>query len=71
MPDRPITYRGVVYPRQCDPMAYMEMRNDETGEIVATAEMTRVHRDTARRKSCPLPSASAGRTRARIVPGMP
>jgi acyl-CoA thioester hydrolase len=126
MLDLPITYRGVVYPWQCDHMGHMnvmwyvgkfdeaawqffstfgltpsflreqgrgmaavqqnitykcelragdvvsirsgvlemkekairffhEMRNDETDEIAATAEMTGVHLDTVRRKSCPFP----------------
>jgi acyl-CoA thioester hydrolase len=32
-----------------------EMKNDETREIAATAELTAVHIDTTLRKSCPLP----------------
>ncbi|HWS16298.1 MAG TPA: thioesterase family protein [Candidatus Methylomirabilis sp.] len=139
MTDLPITYRGVVYPWQCDHMGHMnvmwyagkfdeatwqffatfgltpsflreqgrgmaavqqnitykrelrpgdivsirsgilemkekairffhEMRNDETGEIAATAEMTGVHLDAVRRKACPFPEDVFGRARALIVP---
>jgi len=138
MPDLPITYRGVVYPWQCDHMGHMnvmwyvgkfdeatwqfftsfgltpsflreqgcgmaavqqnitykrefragdvvsirsgvlevkektirffhEMRNDETGEIAATAELTGVHLDTSRRKSCPFPETVFERARALVV----
>ena len=139
MPDLPITYRGVVYPWQCDHMGHMnvmwyvgkfdeatwqilsmlgltpsflrvqnrgmgavqenitykrellpgevvavrsgvleirekvirlfhEMRNDETGEVAATAEITAVHMDTVRRKSCPFPGQVFERAGALIVP---
>jgi len=139
MPDLPITYRGVVYPWQCDHMGHMnvmwyvgkfdeatwqilsmlgltpsflrvqnrgmgavqenitykrellpgevvavrsgvleirekvirlfhEMRNDETGEVAATAEITAVHMDTERRKSCPFPGQVFERAGALIVP---
>ena len=139
MTDLPVTYRGVVYPWQCDHMGHMnvmwyvgkfdeatwqffatfglspsylreqgrgmaavqqniayrrelragdvvsvrsvvlevkekairflhEMRNDETGEIAATAEMTGVHLDTVLRKSCPFPERSFERARALIAP---
>jgi len=139
MTDLPITYRGVVYPWQCDHVGHMnvmwyvgkfdeatwqffatfglspsylreqgrgmaavqqniaykrelragdvvsirtgalevkekairflhEMRNDETGEIAATAEMTGVHLDTVRRKSCPFPEHVFERACALIVP---
>jgi acyl-CoA thioester hydrolase len=48
---------------------FHEMRNDETGEVAATAEMTGVHLDTVRRKSCPFPEQSFERARLLIVPG--
>jgi acyl-CoA thioester hydrolase len=48
---------------------FHEMYNDETGEIAATAEMTGVHLDTARRKSCPFPEQAFDRARALILPG--
>ena len=47
---------------------FHEMRNDETDEIAATAEMTGVHLDTVRRKSCPFPEQVFERARALIVP---
>ncbi|MBI5905692.1 MAG: thioesterase family protein [Deltaproteobacteria bacterium] len=46
-----------------------EMRNDETGEVAATAEMTGVHMDTSKRKSCPFPETVLERARALIIPG--
>ena len=48
---------------------FHEMRNDETDEIAATAEMTGVHLDTVRRKSCPFPEQVFERARALILPG--
>ena len=45
-----------------------EMRNDETGEIAAIAEMTGVYLDTVRRKSSPFPEEIFERGRALIVP---
>lgn len=44
-----------------------EMRNDETGEIAATAEMTGVHLDTVKRKACPFPESVVGQVRAALV----
>jgi len=138
MSDLPITYRGVVYPWQCDHMGHMnvmwyvgkfdeatwqlfamfgltpsflreqdrgmaavqqsitykrelragdvisirsgileirekvirffhEMYNDETGDVSATTEITAVHMDTVRRKSCPFPGQVFERARALIV----
>ena len=139
MLDLPITYRGVVYPWQCDHMGHMnvmwyvgkfdeatwqslsmlgltpsvlrernrgmgavqenitykrelragdvvsirsgvveirekvvrflhEMYNDETGDISAATEITAVHMDTVRRKSCPFPAQVFERARGLIVP---
>lgn len=48
---------------------FHEMRNDETGEIAATTELTGVHMDTARRKSCPFPEQVFERASALILPG--
>jgi acyl-CoA thioester hydrolase len=48
---------------------FHEMRNDDTGEVAAIAEMTGVHLDTVRRKSCPFPEPVFERARALIVPG--
>jgi acyl-CoA thioester hydrolase len=48
---------------------FHEMRNDETGEIAATAEMTGVHLDPVRRKSCPFPEQVFERARALIFTG--
>lgn len=48
---------------------FHEMRNDETDEIAATAEMTGVYLDTVRRKSCPFPVQVFERARALIVTG--
>jgi acyl-CoA thioester hydrolase len=142
MSDLPITYRGVVYPWQCDHMGHLnvmwyvgkfdeatwqyfamlglapsflreqnrgmaavqqnitykrelhpgdvvvvrsgvleikekairffhEMRNDETGEISAISEMTAVHLDTVRRKSCPFPGQFVERARQAVVTKAP
>jgi acyl-CoA thioester hydrolase len=138
MLDLPITYRGVVYPWQCDHMGHMnvmwyvgkfdeatwqslsmlgltptflreqnrgmaavqenitykrelragevvsirsgvveirekvirflhEMYNDETGAVSATTEITAVHMDTVRRKSCPFPGQVFERAGTLIV----
>jgi acyl-CoA thioester hydrolase len=48
---------------------FHEMRNDETGEIAAATELTGVHMDTVRRKSCPFPEQVFERARALIFPG--
>lgn len=48
-----------------------EMRNTETGEIAATSEMTAVHLDTLRRKSCPLPEEAIERARGMIAERTP
>ena len=137
MSELPVTYRGVVYPWQCDHMGHMnvmwyvgkfdeatwqyfvmfgltpsflreqnrgmaavqqniayrrelragdvvtvrsrmlevkekairfihEMCNEETGEIAATSELTAVHIDTVRRKSCAFPERVIERARAMI-----
>jgi len=44
-----------------------EMRNDATGEIAAVMELTAVHFNTKKRKSCPFPAAMAKRSRDLIV----
>jgi acyl-CoA thioester hydrolase len=44
-----------------------EMRNDATGEIAAVMELTAVHFNTKKRKSCPFPAAIAKRSRNLIV----
>ena len=46
---------------------FHEMRNEETGEIAATTEMTGVHLDTVRRKSCRFPEQVVERARALAV----
>lgn len=46
---------------------FHEMRNDETGEIAATAEMTGVHLDTGLRKSRPFPGDVVERAGRLIV----
>jgi acyl-CoA thioester hydrolase len=46
-----------------------EMRNGETGEVVAICEITAVHLDRQARKSCPLPEAA--RAAARRLIGAP
>lgn len=46
---------------------FHEMRNDETGDIAATTELTAVHLDTVKRKACPFPEAVLERARALIV----
>lgn len=142
MSDLPITYRGVVYPWQCDHMGHLnvmwyvgkfdeatwqyfamlglapsflreqnrgmaavqqnitykrelhpgdvvvvrsgvleikekairffhEMRNDETGEVSAISELTAVHLDTVRRKSCPFPAQFVERARQAVVARAP
>ncbi len=142
MSDMPVTYRGVVYPRQCDHMDHMnvmwyvgkfdeatwqwfamlgltpsflretnrgmaavqqeitykrelragdvvtirsgvaeirekvirifhEMCNEETGEIAATTELTAVHLDTVKRKSCAFPDRVVERARALSVASRP
>jgi acyl-CoA thioester hydrolase len=43
-----------------------EMRNDETGEIAATAILVGVHFDTKVRKACPIPEDLRDRARAMI-----
>jgi acyl-CoA thioester hydrolase len=48
---------------------FHEMRNDETGEVAATAEITAVHMDMVRRKSCPFPGQVFERADALILPG--
>jgi acyl-CoA thioester hydrolase len=44
-----------------------EMQNDATGEIAAVMELTCVHFNTKKRKSCPFPAAMAKRCRNLIV----
>ncbi len=48
-----------------------KMRNDETGDVAATAVMTGVHLDVRTRKSCPFPATVVTRGRALIVPNAP
>jgi acyl-CoA thioester hydrolase len=45
-----------------------EMRNDTTGEIAAVMELTVVHFNTRKRKSCPFPKAVLQRGKKFIVP---
>jgi acyl-CoA thioester hydrolase len=45
---------------------FHEMRNDETDEIAAATELTGVHMDTVRRKSCLFPDQVVERARALI-----
>ena len=142
MSDLPITYRGVVYPWQCDHMGHLnvmwyvgkfdeatwqyfamlglspsflreqnrgmaavqqnitykrelragdvvavrsgvleikekairffhEMLNEETGEVSAISEMTAVHLDTVRRKSCPFPTQFVERAGQAVVTRTP
>ncbi len=44
-----------------------EMYFDETGELMATAEVTAVHMDTTKRKSCPFDSKILERARAMLA----
>ncbi|MCL5884865.1 MAG: acyl-CoA thioesterase [Deltaproteobacteria bacterium] len=46
---------------------FHEMHNEETGEVSAISEMTAVHLDTVRRKSCPFPERVVERARAMAV----
>jgi len=46
---------------------FHEMRDEETGEISAITEMTAVHLDTVRRKSCPFPERTVERARTMVV----
>jgi len=48
---------------------FHEMYNDETGHVSASTEITAVHMDTVRRKSCPFPVQTFERARALILPG--
>ena len=48
-----------------------EMRNDETGDVAATAVMTGVYLDVRTRKSCPFPATVVKRGRELIVPNVP
>lgn len=41
-----------------------EMTADQSGELAATAEVTAVHMDTVKRKSCPFPPDILARARA-------
>ena len=50
---------------------FHEMVNDETGELSATTELTAVHLDTVRRKSCPFPQQVAERARSMVVASPP
>ncbi len=45
-----------------------EMINLETNELAASAEITAVHLDTVKRKSCPFPAPILHRLREMIVP---
>jgi acyl-CoA thioester hydrolase len=46
---------------------FHEMRNDETEEVAAATEVTGVHMDTVRRKSCPFPEQVVERARSLIL----
>jgi len=41
-----------------------EMTADQSGELAATAEVTAVHMDTVKRKSCPFPTDILAKARA-------
>ena len=45
-----------------------EMRNDETGEVVAHTTLVAVHMDTGARRSCPFPAAVVEAATALIRP---
>jgi acyl-CoA thioester hydrolase len=45
-----------------------EMRNTESGEIVAVCELTGVHIDTVKRKACPFPDSILQRGRELLRP---
>lgn len=45
-----------------------EMRDAESGEIVAVCELTGVHIDTAKRKACPFPDSILQRGRELLRP---
>jgi len=47
-----------------------EMINLETSEVAATCELTAVHLDTVRRKSCPFPESILNRLRQMIEHGV-
>ncbi len=59
---------GVVEIREKVIRFFHEMYNDETGDVSATTEITAVHMDTVRRKSCPFPAQVFERARVLIVP---
>jgi acyl-CoA thioester hydrolase len=46
---------------------YHEMKNEETGEVVATTVITGVHMDTQTRKACPFPEDIMDRGQSLIV----
>jgi acyl-CoA thioester hydrolase len=50
---------------------FHEMHNEETGEVSAISEMTAVHLDTVRRKSCPFPGQVVERARQAVVTRTP
>jgi acyl-CoA thioester hydrolase len=50
---------------------FHEMHNDESGEVSAISEMTAVHLDTVRRKSCPFPGQFVERARQAVVTRAP
>lgn len=50
---------------------FHEMLNEETGELSATTELTAVHLDTVRRKSCPFPQQVIERARSMVVTSPP
>ncbi len=49
---------------------YHEMRNEETGEVAATAVMTGIHMDTQARRSCPFPVEVVECGQALIIPDL-
>ena len=48
-----------------------EMRNAETGEVVATCEMTTIHMDRVARKSAPIPPELREAALQHVVPSEP
>jgi acyl-CoA thioester hydrolase len=46
---------------------FHQMINEETGDVAAITEITGVHMDTVRRRSCPFPGQVVERVRAVVV----
>jgi acyl-CoA thioester hydrolase len=61
------TYRGTVYPWQCDHVGH----NAESGEVAATCEFTGVHLDRKARKSAPFAPSIRNTAMAHLDPTEP